>query len=131
MEKVKIKFEQFKNALTKFKEAFSFKESEIIRDGTLQRFEFTFECAWKLMQEINLKYGFETYSPRESIKQAFQINLISDNKLWFDVIDDRNLISHTYSEATAKKIYTDIKSYIPLFEELILNANKLITELQK
>ena len=37
--------------------------------------------------------------PRSVIKQAFAAKIISDGQLWIDMLDCRNLMSHTYDEA--------------------------------
>ena len=42
-------------------------------------------------------------SPREVIKQAYQIELIDDGHIWIDALTDRNLTVHTYNEQLAKK----------------------------
>lgn len=128
MNQIQLHFEPFQKALKKLKEAITLGDSEIVRDGTIQRFEFTFELAWKLMKRINEKAGLESNSPREAIKQAFKIHCISDNLLWLDSLEYRNLVSHTYSEETAQKIYDHITDFIPLFEELEKNVQKKIEE---
>lgn len=40
-----------------------------------------------------------TKSPRETIKQAFQIGLIDEGHIWIGALSDRNLTVHTYDEA--------------------------------
>lgn len=118
MDEIEYHFQQYKKALKKLKEGTSMDASqEIVRDGVIQRFEFTFELAWKLMKKICKFYGLEVNSPREAIKQCFQLDFFSDNKLWFDMIKDRNLTSHTYCTSLAVKIYEDTKKFVPLLEE--------------
>lgn len=126
MEKVKIQFRQYKKALQKFKDAFLLGNEEIIRDGTIQRFEFTFELSWKIMKEINKIHGIETNSPRESIKQAYQIKLIENDLSWLKSLEYRNIISHTYSEEAANDIYDHCKGFLPLFEKLEKSIEKFL-----
>lgn len=128
MNQFKIHFEQFQKALGKLKEAMTLGDAEIVRDGAIQRFEFTFELAWKLMKRLNASAGLESNSPREAIKQAFKNHLISNNILWLDSLEYRNLVSHTYSEETAKRIYSHILDFVPLFEELEKNAQERMEE---
>jgi len=126
MKTIKIQLQYLIKALIKLKEALTLGDEEIVRDGTIQRFEFTFELAWKLMKKINAFYGIETNSPRQAIKQAFREKIISNNPLWLEILECRNIISHTYSEESSLNIYNNIKKFIPLFDELITNIQKII-----
>ncbi len=131
MEPIVLLFQQFQAALRKLKEACLLEEAEIVRDGTIQRFEFTFELAWKLMRRINQFQGVETNTPREAIRQFFQSGLLSENELWFDILKDRNLTSHVYCEETSIKIYQDVKKFLPVFQELEANAKQFIEDNKK
>ena len=58
-------------------------------------------------------------TPRETFKQAFQINLVKDGHSWMEALDDRNLIAHTYDESTAIKVEQFIAGkYFPLLQQL-------------
>lgn len=125
------RFEERKQDLAKaterLKEAFCEKETELAIDGTLHRFEFTFELAWKTMKDFMEYNGIidSTGSPREVLKMAFQSGIIEDGDTWINMMLSRNSLSHLYDEGTSRKIYKDIKEkYIVLFE-------KLNTELEK
>jgi nucleotidyltransferase substrate binding protein (TIGR01987 family) len=92
-------------------------ESDTLRDGVIQRFEFTFELAWKVLKARLDFEGFpEANSPRAVIKQAFQLGWLSDEGAWLSLLDDRNQTSHTYDSATALVIYQRIVAqHLPLF----------------
>lgn len=108
-------------ATEKLKEALSEKETEIAIDGTLHRFEFTFELAWKTMKDLMEYNGIveSTGSPREVLKTAFQNGIIEDGETWINMMLARNSLSHLYDEETSRKIYKDIKEkYIALIEKL-------------
>jgi len=129
MKDIELRLNQFKKALNKLKEALSFDNNqEIIRDGTIKRFEFTFESAWKLMRIINKFNGVETNSSRPAIKQAFRDALITNEFKWLKCIEFRNLVSHTYDEDTAIEVYENIESFVPLLDELIKNTEKILKE---
>lgn len=75
--------------------------SDLIHMALIKAFEMTFELAWKAMKDY-LKYnGINAKLPREVIKQAFANDLITDGQLWIDMLEDRNLMAHTYDEARA------------------------------
>ena len=64
-------------------------------------------------------------SPREAIKQAFQIGLIEDGHIWIDGLADRNLTVHTYDEKLAEKMINDIVNvYFPVLKKLYNKLNK-------
>jgi len=95
-------------------------QNKFIQDSLIQRYEFTFELAWKTMKDYLENAGFkEITSPRSVIRQAFQSNLIEDGELWLKAMDDRNKTSHIYNERIAKEITEDIlNKYLPLLESL-------------
>lgn len=112
MTKLKNKYTAFDIALTRLKKAIDLYEQQdnpVLLDGTIQRFEFCVELGWKMLKEY-LEYEKigEFNSPRSVIKECFQIGLIENAEQWLDMLDDRNLTSHTYDEEIAKEIYRNI-----------------------
>lgn len=112
MTKLENKYTAFNTALTRLKEAIDLYEQQdnpVLLDGTIQRFEFCVELGWKMLKEY-LEYEKigEFNSPRSVIKECFQIGLIENAEQWLDMLDDRNLTSHTYDEEIAKEIYRNI-----------------------
>lgn len=97
-------------------------ESELIRDATIQRFEFTFEVVWKTLKLYLERQGYECGGPRPTLKKAFAENLIAtaeEADVWFRMLEDRNLTSHAYDEALARRIYTHIVGdYAPLLARM-------------
>ena len=115
------KMNDFKKAIERLKEGGAEQETEIIIDGVMQRFEFTFELAWKTLKEYLEYQGFveKTGSPREIIKTGFEKGIIKDGELWIEMMLDRNRVAHMYDEEQSREVYRTIKSkYIKLFEEL-------------
>lgn len=54
----------------------------------------------------------------DATREAFQMQLISDGRVWMDMIGSRNKTSHTYNEDTANEIYYKIMNdYHPAFVE--------------
>lgn len=126
------RFEQrkadYKNALNKLEEALkedidnlSENAKDVIIDGVLHRFEFTFELAWKTMKDYLEYMGISNKigSPRENIQTAFKQGLINNGEIWIEIMLSRNELSHLYDEQTSRKIYENIKSsYIKEFKHL-------------
>lgn len=119
IEQVRAKFEDFERALKKLQIALekNIEDDELYLDGLIQRFEFCFELSWKVMQ-IFLSYeGISVNSPRSAIRKSFENEIIFDVEGWLDMLESRNLSTHTYDEITAKEIYKNIsEKYIFLFE---------------
>lgn len=102
-------------------------ETELERAGIIQFFEISFELSWKLMKDYLEAQEISVKSPRETIKQAYQIDLIDDGHVWIDALSDRNLTVHTYDEDMAKKMVNDIiKVYFPELKKLY---DKLVKEI--
>ena len=121
--------EDYFNALERLKEAVKQGDSDIIIDGILHRFEFTFELAWKTMKDCLEDQGIvgKIGSPREIIKEAFAAGLIENGEIWMDMMISRNELSHLYDEETSREIYEYIVSeYIDLFENLKKKLNEEI-----
>ena len=111
----------YKNSLDRLKESLGedITISSTIVDGTIQRFEFTFELAWKMLRIVLLDQGLETNAPKAAIKESFRVGIIKDGDGWIEMLEDRNKTSHTYDQKLAKEIYEKIKkSHIKLLEAL-------------
>ena len=62
-------------------------ENEIYRDAINKTFEFSFELAWKTLND-NLKYeGIDAAAgPRSTLQEALSIGLITDALNWKDTL---------------------------------------------
>ncbi|MGH4051940.1 MAG: nucleotidyltransferase substrate binding protein [Clostridium sp.] len=93
--------------------------SELEKAGIIQFFEMTFELAWKVLKDYLEVEGYVVKSPRETIKQAFQIGLIDNGHVWIDALANRNLATHTYDEALASKMAKEIvEIYLPELKKM-------------
>lgn len=121
------KLENFEKANAQLQKALLQTEfNDLEREGLIQRFEFTFELAWKTLQDYHEDNGHEDVrGPRKVIKQAFADNLISDGQSWINMMDSRNDSVHTYSEPSIIKIFDDVRNiYAELLNNLILKLRK-------
>ncbi|HLR53053.1 MAG TPA: nucleotidyltransferase substrate binding protein [Candidatus Avamphibacillus sp.] len=93
--------------------------NDVIYDGVIQRFEFTFELSWKLMKAFLEFTGItEIRSPRDAIREAFAFGLIQDGDQWIDMLTDRNKTSHIYDEKESRIIYEKI---VAIHKELLID----------
>jgi nucleotidyltransferase substrate binding protein (TIGR01987 family) len=99
------------SALSRLNDALAQPKTEWTRDAAIQRFEFTFELAWKSVASAARLQGLEVASPRRAWQTAFQLGWIDDDRLWLDMLEDRNRASHSYREATAEKIHARLAAY--------------------
>ena len=82
---------------------------EIVKEGLIQRFEYTHELAWNVMKDFLLEVGdIKIYGSKDATKEAFKSELILDGDTWMEMIKSRNKTSHTYNKETANEIYTKI-----------------------
>ena len=121
MDRFNQKREDFYNALERLEESLIENPTDIIIDGCLHRFEFTFELAWKVIKSYLEYMGVVegTGSPRETIQNGFKQGLISDGEGWIEMMLSRNALSHLYDEGESRRIYNNIKEkHIKLLREL-------------
>jgi nucleotidyltransferase substrate binding protein (TIGR01987 family) len=88
--------------------------SAIVRDASIQRFEYSFEAAWKAAQAVLLEsFGVELASPKPVIRASFENGLLTEEeaRLALVMVDHRNLTAHTYNEALADEIFAAIPAY--------------------
>ena len=121
VERIHLKWEDYHRALGRLQTALE-KDADtddMYLDATIQRFEFCFELAWKLMKVVLEYEGSEVNSPRSTIREAWKQGLIADAEAWLDMMEKRNLSAHTYDEHSAWGIYRVVKErYIALLTAL-------------
>lgn len=124
------RFEQYCKALHQLESAvktYASTDLDIIKEGIIQRFEFTHELAWKLMQDILKSQGFfDIIGSRTATKMAFNQGLITKGEIWMAMIKSRNLTVHTYDEQILNSEYGKItEDYLPLMIEFKQNIERL------
>lgn len=112
---------QFERALQRLKDVLDRPEDDVVRDAMIQRFEFTFEMAWKAMYRLLRSRGLDVNeSAFEVIPLAFTHTLITDAAGWGDLRKYRNLTSHTYDEKVAIEVAAFVRAdSIGLFDALV------------
>ncbi len=91
----------------------------------IKLFEVVFELSWKTLKDYLYSEGITVKSPRETIKQAFQMELIEDGDCWLDALEKRNTTTHRYDEAFSKMLTDVIQSrYTAIFTQLQQDLNQ-------
>lgn len=118
--KLKNAMENFKKALDRLGSFLSDKsvEEEYIVDIAVKRFEFSYEMTWKTLKRFLEYSGVEVKSPRDVFKEAYAMKWIDDGELFIEMIKDRNISSHEYSESKSMQIYKKVKKYYPKMREV-------------
>ena len=88
-----------------------------------------FELAWKSLQSVARLEAQEAVFPRAAISLAWRNAWIANEASWLDMLDDRNITSHTYRESTAQQVFSNLPSYVPLFGELHQKLTQRIREI--
>ena len=93
--------------------------SYLEKEGVIKAFEYTYKLGWNTLKDILENEGYKIIGPRSAIKKAFNRGLIKDGEVWANIMQSRNLTSHTYNQETADKIFGDVVgSYYGAFEAL-------------
>lgn len=110
--------EQLRQALSRLRQGAEAAKEELEKDGVIQRFEFTVELFWKTLKILLQEQGVTVRTPREILQEAFRIEWLGEEKLFLDMMEDRNRTSHIYKREMAEEIYQRIKSrYVEALEK--------------
>ncbi len=120
----KQRFDNFQRALHQMTLAIQLMEernlSDLEKQGLIQGFEFTHELAWNILKDYLEMEGIQgLVGSRSTVREAFKRGLVSDGEAWIDMIQKRNLSSHTYNKEVADTLALAIhEQYYPAFLEL-------------
>ena len=118
-EKTQQRLANLARALDRLDEALAVPpDAPLAVDGTVQRFEFTFELAWKTAKAALEDEGVATRTPREALREAMRAGWLADERAWLEMFDDRTLSSHVDSEEVAAEIYARIRTNAPALRAL-------------
>ena len=95
--------------------------SELEKEGLIQRFEYSYELAWKTMKDYLEEQGtiINPVTPRNVIKEAFSAQIIADGQVWVDMMLHRNLLAHTYDFSKVKEVLDAVvERYLDAQEQL-------------
>ena len=110
-ERFKLARDHFERALARLHDVLAQPENEFIRDAVIQRFEFTFEAAWKAMYRWLRARGIDLDEDAYStIPESFKRRLITDETRWGEMRKYRNLTSHTYNLPLAIEVAAFVRA---------------------
>jgi len=124
MERLKLKHDDAKRAVSTLNEILNEPYSIIVRDATIQRFEYSFEALWKYCKEyIRMNEGISVNSPKACFRELFSLGIISkeDTVICLEMTDRRNETSHTYKEKVAEIIFEKVKNEYALLMKKIMD----------
>lgn len=109
----KQRFDNFNRALKQLTQAVElFRQrplSDLEKQGVIQGFEIVHELAWNMLKDFLVYEGITgIVGSRSAMREAFQRELLSDGELWLDMIEKRNLSSHTYNKGIAEELVNAI-----------------------
>jgi nucleotidyltransferase substrate binding protein (TIGR01987 family) len=114
----------FAKALSQLKDAVELSRqrslSKLEEQGLIQAFEYTHELAWNTLKDFLESRGVTNlYGSKDATREAFRTGLIENGEVWMEMINSRNLTSHTYNEDTAEQIVSAIlTTYFREYETL-------------
>ncbi len=117
----KQRFENYSGALKHLKNAYELKKvrdfTELELQGAVQAFEVTQELSWKVMKDfLEFQGKTDLFGSKTTVREAFNVGLITNGEHWLKTIESRNLTSQIYDENEIKKIIEIIfNEYLPLF----------------
>ena len=116
------RFASYRRAFLLLREALDEEQlTQLEREGTIQRFEYTMELAWKVMKDYLEAQNvvLSQVTPRAVIRAAFQAQLVDDGEAWMDALDDRNKMSHTYNFEHFEVVLDNVRArYLAAMDDL-------------
>jgi nucleotidyltransferase substrate binding protein (TIGR01987 family) len=119
------RFDHYKRAFSLLREAIETMEArsltQLEKEGVIQRFEYTWELAWKLIRDYLEQEGvvLARITPLSVIRAAFEARIIANGEVWMQALDARNQMSHRYDFKKFEEAIEDIRmKYLVLFDDL-------------
>ncbi len=128
---VRLDISSLHNAVLQLEQGIEFAEAEpakeIVRDGVIQRFEYCYELAQKMIKrtlETQFDEKVDTMAWNDVLRTAAERGLITNIERWFDYRTERNKTSHTYDATVAMMVYASAKKFLPDVQQLLSALEK-------
>ncbi len=90
-------------------------EDEEVRDAVIQRFEYTIDLSWKMMQRVMKQSTVQESTirtRRDLFRETARQGLIDEPERWFRFLEARNETSHTYKREVAVRVYGQALDFV-------------------
>ena len=92
-------------------------DNELLRDGVIQRFEYTMDLSWKMIQRY-LKHIAQVEesairTKKDLFREGGRLGLIANVESWFGYYEARNETSHTYDPQIAEAVFKQAELFLP------------------
>jgi nucleotidyltransferase substrate binding protein (TIGR01987 family) len=95
------------------------KPTSLERDGTIQRFEYSYELVWKFARRILKENEVDAEVPKAVFRELGRIGWIDNVEEWLEFQKSRNETSHEYGEKLANKSYALAQQFLPMAGKLL------------
>ena len=104
-------------------------KDEFVRDASIQRFEYTYElCVKSLRRQLTAMSDspseIDALGYRDMIRMGVERGLIKTEAPWFGYRELRNITSHGYDPAKAKKVFGALTRFLRDAKELHARLDK-------
>ena len=126
-QKLRQAISTMQKVLDKFKDTYDENDYDFFRDSAIKRFEYCYDLLWKCFKDtLEHDHGVIVAGPKNVFREIERLGLVSKQELalLIDMVDDRNLTSHTYNEGTAKEIFASLSGYHELMQQLATRISK-------
>jgi nucleotidyltransferase substrate binding protein (TIGR01987 family) len=123
VDRVKERIAVARQALATLVEILAEPKNRIVRDASIQRFEYSFEAVWKAIKiYLRQAESIELASPKSVIRASLRLGLLSEEqtRAALQMAEDRNLTVHMYQEELAEKTFSRLSGYAALMDAWLI-----------
>ena len=96
-------------------------EIDTIKNGQIQKFEYTLELVWKTLKSILYSvHGVDLNTPKPVIREYAKLSNLTPEEIesMLAMIDDRNRITHEYKDHIMTDVYPKLRDYLNSIEKI-------------
>lgn len=96
---------------------------DLRRDGVIQRFEYSMDLCWKLIQryiKVNaIVNEADIRTKKDLFREAARLKLIGSAEDWIGHYETRNETSHVYNKESASAVFERAIMFLPHAQDLL------------
>ena len=102
---------------------------EFVRDASIQRFEYTYElCVKSIRRQLTTMADspaeIDALGYRDLIRTGVERGLVKSGESWFAYRELRNITSHVYDPAKARKVFGALRPFLRDAQDLHARLDK-------